>query len=214
MVIILLVIHCVTVVLTLVSNWLIPKILLDVLLRPSHERSIDTCSKTAFCLLQRHAVICPPESNSHGWVADHVVDVLLTAKLRHFAPQEALSRAAGWQLPKRGHCGQRWTTVKKKGAMGWRRMFVDGWGDGGQPLLSASIRKPRGDMGAGKTEGIKGGGGGGEVRTGSRPLTSHPSALEYTCLLSHTPHHLPPSPLHLFTMQMCNPAAAGTCCSL
>lgn len=42
-----------------------------------------------------------------GWVADHVPDVLLTARLGHFAPKEAQSRAAGRQLPKRGHGGQR-----------------------------------------------------------------------------------------------------------
>lgn len=103
----------------------------------------------------------------------------------------------------------------REGAGGWMG-GGDGLGDGGQPLLSASISEPRGDMGAGKTEGIKGGGGGGggEVRAGSRPLTSHPSALQCTCLLSHTPHHLLPSPplpfpLHLFSVQMCNAAAAG-----
>lgn len=82
-------------------------------------------------------------------------------------------------------------------------------GDGEQSLLSASIRKPRGDMGAGKTEGTKGGGGG-EVRTGSVPPNKSP--LEYTYLLPHGLHHLLPSPLHLLTMQMCSPAAAGTCC--
>lgn len=83
-------------------------------------------------------------------------------------------------------------------------------GDGEQSLLSASIRKPRGDMGAGKTEGTKGGGGG-EVRTGSVPLTSHP--LSTHILLPRSLYHLLPSPLHLLTMQMCSPAAAGTCCS-
>lgn len=82
---------------------------------------------------------------------------------------------------------------------GW--VGVVGWGDGGQPLLSASIREPRGDMGAGKTEGIKGGGGG----QGSE------SALKESPLsprVAHTLHHPLPSPLHLFSMQMCNPAAA------
>lgn len=78
----------------------------------------------------------------------------------------------------------------------------DGLGDGGQPLLSASIREPRGDTRAGKT-------GGGEFRAGSGPRTSHPSALEYTCFQSRTPHHLLTSSVHLFSMQMCNPEAAG-----
>lgn len=64
----------------------------------------------------------------------------------------------------------------------------DGLGDRGQPLLSASIREPRGDMGAGKTEGIKGGGG--EVRAGSWALTSHPSALLFA-----VPHPTPSPPL-------------------
>lgn len=50
----------------------------------------------------------------------------------------------------------------------------DGLGDGGQPLLSASIREPRGDMGAGKTEGIKGGGRGGGGQGGESALKESP----------------------------------------
>lgn len=33
---------------------------------------------------------------------------------------------------------------------GMRMVWGDGLGNGGQPLLSGSIREPRGDMGAGK----------------------------------------------------------------
>lgn len=45
--------------------------------------------------------------------------------------------------PLNGHSGG-------EGRRGWRRR--DGLGDGGQPLLSASIRQPGGDVGAGKAE--------------------------------------------------------------
>lgn len=50
---------------------------------------------------------------------------------------------------------------KGGGRDGWERKgWGDGLGNGGQPLLSASIREPRGDMGAGKRGRINGGGGG------------------------------------------------------
>lgn len=87
------------------------------------------------------------------------------------------------------------------------RMGGGGSWAGRQPLLSASIRKPRGDMGAGQDtrnpgEGEKAEEGKG-VGTGSRSLACHPPALKYI------PHHLPPSFLHLLWMQMCDPAAGA-----
>lgn len=57
-VIISLVIHCVTVVLAQVSNWLISKRVPYVSFQSSHKTSIDTCSKTPCWPFQRHAVIC------------------------------------------------------------------------------------------------------------------------------------------------------------
>lgn len=76
----------------------------------------------------------------------------------------------------------------------------DGLGDGGQPLLSASIREPRGDMEAGKRGGrIKT-----EVGVGRRPETSHPSALECTCLPSHTISSLPAPSVHNADVSACS----------
>lgn len=87
-------------------------------------------AELGFDFFQRHAGVRPQqrstaESGSHGWVADHVLDVLLTAELRRFGPQEALSRAAGRQLPKRGHRGQ----GRERGqSEGERRDGAEGWG--------------------------------------------------------------------------------------
>lgn len=164
------------------------------------ETSVDTCCKTTFLLFQRRMqwFACSlsksnwtPEINSHGWAAHPALDVLLTAELRHYCPSrsskpshrmtssksEVTMVRPEWARGKR----EEWRRDEERGWERWERKgWGDGLGNGGQPLLSASIREPRGDMGAGKRGRINGGGGGGggvEVGAGSRPSTSHPSAL-------------------------------------
>lgn len=113
-----------------------------------------------------------------------MADVLLTAKFRHLPPPP--QRISG------GNFQSKVTVVSaepRRAGEGVDGMGGGGSGAGRQPSLSASIRKPRGDMGAGQDTG------GGEeeeegrgVRTGSRSLACHPPALQ------SIPRHLPPSP--------------------
>lgn len=87
-----------------------------------------------------------------------------------------VSQAAGSELPKlgrevsaeRSRGNERMKELRNEGM---RVGTVDGLGDGGQPLLSASIRTPRGDMNAGEEEEERKGGG--------RTETSHPFTLKY-----------------------------------
>lgn len=90
----------------------------------------------------------PPDPNFQSWVE-----------------RSALNEAGG---------NERTKELRNEGT---RVGTVAGLGDGGQPLLSASIRTPRGDMNAGEEE-RKGGG---------RTETSHPLTLKYVRM---SPYHI------------------------
>lgn len=182
-------------VLTQMSKWLTSKNIS--VFHLNWDKCWYTCCKTTFLVFQRRMqwFACSlsksnwtPEINSHGWAAHPALDVLLTAELRHYCPSrsskpshrmtssksEVTMVRPEWARGKR----EEWRRDEERGWERWERKgWGDGLGNGGQPLLSASIREPRGDMGAGKRGRINGGGGGVEVGAGSRPSTSHPSAL-------------------------------------
>lgn len=97
----------------------------------------------------------PLKSNSHGWVTDNMVGELLTAKFLRLPPKESLTATSRVRSPWSVlNQGEQERASGRGSDGGW---WIVGW----QPLLSASIRKPRGDMGAGQDTRNPGEGGGG-----------------------------------------------------